>query len=324
MKKRPRRLRKNPAIRSLVKENNLMVEDLIYPFFVIPGKNKKEEISSLPDNYHFSIDLLLDEIEKIIDLGIKSIILFGVPEDEDSKDEIGSEAWSETGIVQKAVKKIKTKYPELLVITDVCLCQYTSHGHCGIIKNGKIDNDATLPYISKTALSHAEAGADLVAPSDMMDGRIKAIRNILDDNGFTEVGIMSYSAKYHSSFYGPFREAAHSAPAFGDRSTYQMDPANSREALKEVKLDIKEGTDIVMVKPALSFLDIIYQVKENTNIPVAAYSVSGEYSMIKNAGEKGLCDEEAMMFEVINSIKRAGADIIITYFAKMLAQKIQS
>ncbi|MFW6270666.1 MAG: porphobilinogen synthase [Bacillota bacterium] len=320
MIKRPRRLRNSKAVRTLVRETNLRVDDLVYPLFVVPGKGIKEEISSLPENYHLSLDILLEEINKLVETGIRSVILFGVPAAEAEKDEKGSKAWADDGIVQKAIKMIKDKFPQLLVITDVCLCQYTSHGHCGIIKNGKIDNDATLPYLSKIALSHAEAGADMVAPSDMMDGRIKAIRETLDENNLTDVGIMSYSAKYNSSFYGPFREAAHSAPAFGDRSSYQMDPGNSREALKEVKLDIKEGADIVMVKPALSFLDIILKVKENTNIPVAAYSVSGEYSMIKNAASAGLCDEQSMMLEVITSIKRAGADIIITYFAKELAK----
>ena len=319
MKKRPRRLRQKESIRQLVQENKLMLNDLVYPVFAVPGKGIKEEISSLPEVYHFSPDRLLKEIEEIKNLGIKAIIIFGIPE---KKDEKGSRAWAEDGIVQKSVTMIKNKFPELLIISDVCLCGYTAHGHCGVVKDGHIDNDSTLSLITKTALSHARAGVDIVAPSDMMDGRVKAIRKTLDENDFENTGIMSYSVKYNSSFYGPFREAAHSAPSFGDRSGYQMDFANSREALKEIKLDLREGADIVMVKPALSYLDIIYQVKDNTNCPVAAYSVSGEYSLIKNGGEAEICDSKNMRNEVLTSIKRAGADIIITYFAKEIAKEI--
>ncbi len=317
MKKRPRRLRKKESMRKLVQENKLMLNDLVYPVFAVSGKGIKEEISSLPEVYHFSPDRLLKEIEEIRKLGIKAIIIFGIPKKKDKK---GSRAWAEDGIVQKSVTMIKNKFPELLIISDVCLCGYTSHGHCGVVENEQISNDATLSLLSKTALSHARAGVDIVAPSDMMDGRVKAIRETLDKNGFKDTGIMSYSVKYNSSFYGPFREAAHSAPAFGDRSEYQMDFANSREALKEIKLDLKEGADIIMVKPALSYLDIIYQVKKNTNHPVAAYSVSGEYSLIKNGGEADICDSKQMCEEVLTSIKRAGADIIITYFAREIAE----
>lgn len=322
----------------MVRETRLNVDDLIYPLFVVNGEGIKEEIKTLPDCYHMSLDILLEEIREIVALGIKAILIFGIPED---KDELGSSSWNDNGIVQRAVNKIKEKYPELLVITDICLCAYTSHGHCGIIKkqeniedeigNGKqdgkliqndksIDNDKTLEILAKIALSHAKAGADIVAPSDMMDGRVFEIREALDNGGYQDTAIMSYSAKYASSFYGPFRDAADSAPQFGDRSTYQMDYSNSREALREVKLDITEGADIVMIKPALSYLDIIKQTKEIVDIPVAAYSVSGEYAMIKQAAMAGLCDEQAMMKEVLTSIKRAGADIIITYYAKELAR----
>ena len=305
---RPRRLRKSENLRKLVRETQLHPNDFIYPLFVVPGQGIKKEIKSLPGNYHFSLDLLLKEIEQLRKLGLKAILLFGLPK---NKDEQGSAAWSDEGIVQQAVKKIKDNFPDLEIITDICLCAYTSHGHCGLIKNKEIDNDATLKVLQKTALSHARAGADMLAPSDMMDGRIKAIREALDQHDFQQKAIMSYSVKYNSSFYGPFREAAHSSPSFGDRASYQMDPANSREALKEALLDQQEGTDILMVKPALAFLDIIAQVKENTNLPLAAYSVSGEYSMIKQ-----MENEQEMMVEVLTSIKRAGADLIITYFAK--------
>ena len=321
MKKRPRRLRKKESLRKLVQENKLGINDLVYPLFAVPGQGIKKEINTLPEVYHFSVDKLLEEIKELRELGIKAIILFGVPEE---KNEIGSRAWAEDGIVQKSISKIKDRFPDLLIFSDICLCGYTSHGHCGVIKDDQIDNEATLPLLSKIALSHARAGVDFVAPSDMMDGRIAAIRETLDENDYEDTGIMSYSVKYNSNFYGPFREAAHSAPSFGDRSSYQMDYANSREALKEIELDLKEGADIIMVKPALSYLDIIYQVKQNTSTPVAAYSVSGEYSMIKNAGQSNICNGPGVRDEVLCSIKRAGADIIITYFAKEIAEQISS
>lgn len=312
MIKRGRRLRVNSAIRDMVRETTLSTKDFIYPIFVVEGENIKNEISSLPGNYHFSIDRLPEIIKEVEEANIGGIILFGIP---DHKDECGSEAYSENGIVQKAIKAIKSINKDLFVITDVCMCEYTSHGHCGIIHKSDVDNDETLEYLGKISVSHAKAGADMVAPSDMMDGRIGFIRNALDENGFKNVSIMSYSAKYCSAFYGPFREAANSAPQFGDRKTYQMDPANRREALREIEMDIEEGADIVMVKPALSYLDIIRDCRENFNMPVAAYSVSGEYAMVKAAGKLGLIDEERIMMEMLTSIKRAGAEIIITYYA---------
>lgn len=317
---RPRRLRANNQIRSLVRETELSVNDLIYPIFLVEGTNIKEEISTLPNNYHFSVDMLKEEIEELIELGIKSVILFGVPH---KKDEVGSEAYYEDGIVQRGIREIKKITKEILVITDVCMCQYTDHGHCGIIEDRMVDNDLTLEYLAKIALSHAKAGADMIAPSDMMDGRVAAIREVLDNNGYSNISIMSYSVKYASAFYGPFRAAAHSAPQFGDRRTYQMDPSNSDEAIREVELDIMEGADIVMVKPALSYLDIIRRVKDNFNVPIAAYNVSGEYAMIKAAAKAGLVDEKAIVKEMLTSIKRAGADIIITYFSKDLARWIK-
>ncbi|WP_313758032.1 porphobilinogen synthase [Tissierella sp.] len=317
---RTRRLRRNSSIRDMVRETKLSVDDFIYPLFIVEGENIKREISSMKGVYHFSIDKVLDEIKEIIDLGIKSIILFGIPND---KDNIGSEAYSSHGIIQRAIREIKKKFPEIYIVTDVCMCEYTSHGHCGIVLNtGYVDNDKTLPYLGKIALSHVEAGADMVAPSDMMDGRVGYIRKMLDENGFEMTPIMAYSAKYASAFYGPFREAADSAPQWGDRKSYQMDPANSNEAIREVMYDIEEGADIVMVKPALSYLDIIRRVKDNFNMPIAAYNVSGEYSMIKNAIENGLVGEEIIM-EVLTSIKRAGADIIISYFAKDVAKSFK-
>ena len=317
---RTRRLRRNPFIRDMVRETKLSLDDFIYPLFIVEGEDIKREISSMRGVYHFSIDKVLDEIKEIMDLGIKSIILFGIPND---KDSIGSEAYSSQGIIQRAIGEIKKKFPEIYIVTDVCMCEYTSHGHCGIVlDNGDVDNDKTLPYLGKIALSHAEAGADMVAPSDMMDGRIGFIRNILDENGYERVAIMSYAAKYSSSFYGPFREAAHSAPQFGDRKTYQMDIANGKEALREIEEDIIEGADIVMVKPALSYLDVIKSARENFDYPIAAYNVSGEYSMIKNAIENGIVGEEIIM-EVLTSIKRAGADIIISYFAKDVAKSFK-
>lgn len=317
---RPRRLRANDQIRSLVRETELSVNDLIYPIFLVEGTNIKEEISTLPNNYHFSVDMLKEEIEELIELGIKSVIVFGVP---NKKDEVGSEAYNKDGIVQRGIREIKKITNEILVITDVCMCQYTDHGHCGIIEDRMVDNDLTLEYLAKIALSHAKAGADMIAPSDMMDGRVAAIREILDNNGYSNISIMSYSAKYASAFYGPFRAAAHSAPQFGDRRTYQMDPSNSDEAIREVELDIMEGADIVMVKPALSYMDIIRRIKDNFNVPIAAYSVSGEYAMIKAAAKAGLVDEKAIVKEMLTSIKRAGADIIITYFSKDLARWIK-
>lgn len=317
---RTRRLRRNPSIRSMVRETKLSVDDFIYPLFIVEGENIKREISSMKGVYHFSIDMVLEEIKEIMDLGIKSILLFGIP---NNKDEVGSEAYSSQGIIQKAIREIKNKFPEIYIVTDVCMCEYTSHGHCGIVMdNGDVDNDPTLQYLGKIALSHAKAGADMIAPSDMMDGRVEYIRKILDENGFEMVPIMAYSAKYSSSFYGPFRAAANSAPQWGDRKSYQMDWGNSNEAIREVMYDIEEGADIVMVKPALSYIDIIQRVKDNFNMPIAAYNVSGEYSMIKMAIENGIVGEEVIM-EVLTSIKRAGADIIISYFAKDVAKSLK-
>jgi len=317
LNRRPRRLRSSKNIRDLVRETNLSAADFVKPLFVVNGENIREEISSMPDNYHLSLDQLQKEVERLLDLGIKAIILFGLPK---YKDAEGSSAWQQNGIVQKAVRRLKKEFPELLIITDLCLCQYTDHGHCGILEDGKIKNDATLSRLAKIALSHAEAGADMIAPSDMMDGRVAKIRQTLDENGFKEIGIMAYSAKYHSSFYGPFRDAAHSAPGQGDRSSYQMDAANSDEALREIELDVKEGADIIMVKPALSYLDIIQKASDNFNLPLAAYNVSGEYAMVKAAAEKGWIDEKSVALEILTSIKRAGADIIITYWADSAVQ----
>jgi len=314
---RPRRLRKNEALRSLVRETELSVNDLIYPLFIIHGQGVKEEIPSMPGQYQLSIDNLGAEIKEIVALGIPAVLLFGLPE---TKDEAASGAYDEFGIVQQAIREIKKLAPGLLVVTDVCLCEYMSHGHCGIIKDGEVLNDVTLELLAKTALSHAEAGADIVAPSDMMDGRVAAIRAQLDESGLTDIPIMSYAAKYASGFYGPFREAADSTPTFGDRRSYQMDPPNAMEALREVAMDIEEGADIVMVKPALSYLDVIAAVRSEFDYPLAAYNVSGEYSMIKAAGAKGWIDERKVTMEVLTGIKRAGADIIITYHAKEAAQ----
>jgi porphobilinogen synthase len=310
-------MRSNENIRRMVRETKLSPDDFIYPLFVTHGKGVKKEISSMPGNYQQSVDNLVKDCDEVKDLGIPAVILFGIPE---HKDEAGSEAYSDDGIVQRAIHAIKNKTPELIVITDVCLCEYTSHGHCGVIKGGKIENDATLELLAREALSHAKAGADMVAPSDMMDGRVGAIRKALDSGGFGDTPVMAYAAKYASSFYGPFREAAESTPQFGDRRSYQMDPPNSREALREVALDIEEGADIVMVKPALPYLDIIYQVKQQFNLPVAAYNVSGEFSMIKAAAQLGWLDGERAMMESLTSIKRAGADLILTYFAKEAAR----
>lgn len=312
MFKRYRRLRETSAIRDMVRETILNSNDFIYPIFVVEGENIKEEIPSLVGNYHWSLDRLPEVIDEVIAAGVKGIILFGLP---DEKDEIASSAFCEEGIVQRAIRKVKEISKELFVITDVCMCQYTSHGHCGVIKNERVDNDETLKYLAKIALSHAKAGADMIAPSDMMDGRVKAIRDILDENGFQHISIMSYSAKYSSAMYGPFRAAANSAPQFGDRSSYQMDPANGKEAMREIAADIEEGADIVMVKPAILYLDIIKEASMTFNMPIAAYNVSGEYAMIKNAGENGLIDEKRAALEMLTSIKRAGAKLIITYYA---------
>lgn len=315
--KRPRRLRISSTLRDMVRETSLDIKDLIYPLFVVPGNNIKEEIRSMPGVCHFSIDLLVEEVKDAYKLGIPAVLLFGIPS---HKDEFGSEAYDDEGIIQNAARIIKKEVPEIIVITDVCMCEYTSHGHCGIIENGYVLNDRTVELIAKTALSHVKAGADIVAPSDMMDGRIGAIRELLDKEGFVNTPVMAYSAKYASAFYGPFREAAQSAPQFGDRKSYQMDPANSNEALREIILDIEEGADIIMVKPALSYLDVIRRVKDNFNMPIAVYNVSGEYSMVKAAAQNGWLDEKTAVMEMLISMKRAGADMIITYFAKDVAK----
>lgn len=314
---RPRRLRKNAVIRRMVRETSLAPADLIYPMFVVEGKGVRSEISSMPGCFQESVDEAVKNAKEALSLGIPAVILFGIPE---HKDEQGSSAYDEHGVVQEAIRAIKDAAPELYVITDVCLCEYTSHGHCGIVEQGEVLNDPTLELLAREAVSHVRAGADMVAPSDMMDGRVAAIREALDEEGFSEVPIMSYAAKYASAFYGPFREAAESVPQFGDRRSYQMDPPNRREALKEVALDIEEGADIVMVKPALSYLDVISDVKTSFDLPVAAYNVSGEYSLIKAAGQLGWVDEDRAIMEVLVSIKRAGADLILTYHAKEAAR----
>jgi porphobilinogen synthase len=310
-------------MRRLVRETTLSIDNLVYPLFVRKGKGLKEPIKSLAGCFHFSPDTIAKEAQDVAKLGIPAVLLFGLPE---KKDKMGSEAWAEDGAVQTAVKRIKDAIPELVIITDVCLCAYTSTGHCGVIKESKIDNDATCELLAKVALSHAQAGADIVAPSDMMDGRVKAIREALEANDFKDVAIMSYAAKFASAFYGPFRDAAESAPdastGLADRKTYQMDPANARQALAEIALDIEEGADIVMVKPALSCLDIIYRARQRFDCPIAAYNVSGEYMMVQNSASAGHIDKDAAMLEVLTSIKRAGADIIITYFAKEAVSKI--
>jgi len=308
-------------MRRLVRETAVAVDNLVYPLFVRKGNRLKEPIKSMADCFHFSPDTIVKEAEDVAKLGIPAVLLFGLP---DKKDKIGSEAWAEDGAVQDAIRRIKKAVPELVVITDVCLCAYTSTGHCGVIKDAQIDNDATCELLAKISLSHAQAGADIVAPSDMMDGRVKAIREALEANSFKDVAIMSYSAKFASAFYGPFRDAAESAPdastGLADRKTYQMDPANARQALAEIALDIEEGADIVMVKPALSYLDIIYRARQRFDCPIAAYNVSGEYMMVCSAAQAGLVDKDAAMLEILTAIKRAGADIIITYFAKKMAQ----
>lgn len=315
---RLRRLRKNPLLRDMICETTISVDNLIMPLFVCPGNNISRAITSMPGNCQLSVDLLVKECDSLLEKGIHSILLFGIPE---YKDEHGLVACSDNGIVQQAIAAIKDQYhQDILIVADVCCCEYTTHGHCGTIVNGDVDNDLTLQTLALQSLSLAKAGADMIAPSDMMDGRVQKIRKTLDDNQYINIPIMSYSAKYASAFYGPFREAAGSVPKFGDRKTYQMNPANSNEAIREIELDIKEGADIVMIKPALSYLDIIARAKDTFNIPIAAYNVSGEFSMIKAAAANGWLDEQAVMMEVITSIKRAGADIIITYFAKDVAE----
>lgn len=313
---RPRRLRGNQLIRNMVRETRVSKNSLIYPMFVREGKNIKEEIPSLPGQYRYSPDQLLFELEQVQKAGVNSIMLFGIP---DHKDECGSSAWAEDGVVQTALRAARERFPELYLVTDVCMCEYTSHGHCGVLCGHDVDNDKTLPLLAKTALSHVQAGADMVAPSDMMDGRILAIRNELDSHGFVNTPIMSYAVKYSSCFYGPFRDAAGSAPSFGDRKSYQMDYHNIREGIKEAELDLQEGADILMVKPAMAYLDVVREVSQRFMVPTAAYSVSGEYSMIKAAAQKGWIDEAAMACETAVSIYRAGADILITYYAKELA-----
>ncbi len=317
---RPRRLRRTENLRRLIRETSLSVDHLIYPLFVLPGKAVKNPIPSMPGVFQLSVDELLKELKDVSELNIPGILLFGLPAGKDAR---GSEAHSDSGVVQKAVRAIKDKFPDLTVITDVCLCEYTDHGHCGILKGRDVDNDATLDVLAEAALSHARAGADIVAPSDMMDGRVGTIRGALEENGFQDVAILSYAAKYCSAFYGPFREAADSAPKFGDRRSYQMDPANSDEALREVDLDIAEGADIVMVKPALAYLDIIRRVRDECDRPVAAYNVSGEYSMIKAAAAQGWIDENRAMMETLTAIRRAGASFILTYFAKDAARLLR-
>lgn len=313
---RMRRLRRTPAIRDLVRETKLQLDDLVYPLFVVAGENVKNPVSSMPGVFQLSIANLLPEVREVVRLGIKAVLLFGIPA---HKDPAATGAYDPEGIVQLAVRALKDEFPELVVITDVCLCEYTDHGHCGVVQEGEVLNDVTLELLAKMAITHAESGADIVAPSDMMDGRVAAIRNALDDEGLTDTIVMSYSSKFASAFYGPFREAAESAPAFGDRKTYQMDPANLEEAVRESLLDIEEGADIIMVKPALPFLDVIHAVKQETRFPLAAYNVSGEYAMIKAAAANGWLDEQRAVLEAVTGIKRAGADLIITYHAKDIA-----
>ena len=312
MFRRGRRLRTNSVIRNLVRENSLSVDDFIYPVFVVEGNNIKREISSLKGNYHWSVDKLDELVKELNEAKVKSVILFGIP---DHKDCVGSEAYNDNGIVQKAIRRLKELNSNLYIITDVCMCEYTDHGHCGILDNHNVNNDKTLVYLGEIALSHAKAGADMVAPSDMMDGRIGYIREVLDKNGFESLPIMSYAAKYSSAFYGPFREAAGSAPSFGDRKGYQMDPANSREAMAEIEADLNEGADVIMVKPAMSYLDIVKEARDKINAPICVYKVSGEYAMVKNAGEAGLINEKLVASEMLLSMKRAGAKMIITYYA---------
>jgi porphobilinogen synthase len=322
---RMRRLRRTETLRRMVRETTLSVHDFIYPMFVVPGEKQRQEVASMPGVFRVSVDELVRDAEEVAKLGIPAVLLFGIPE---RKDEWGSEAYDENGIIQRAVRALKRAVPDLVVITDVCLCEYTSHGHCGVVRETpggfEVDNDATLELLAKTAVSQAAAGADIVAPSDMMDGRIKVIREALDENGFAHVPILSYAAKMASAFYGPFREAAESAPKFGDRRSYQMDFANKREALREIALDLEEGADIVMVKPALAYLDIIALARERFEVPIAAYNVSGEYAMVKAAAKMGWLDEDRIVWEILTAIKRAGADLIITYFAKEVAQRLRA
>jgi porphobilinogen synthase len=318
---RMRRLRQNDKLRGLVRETHLSVDQLVYPMFVSEGISEPREISAMPGIMQWPVDQLGREVQRIADLGIPAVLLFGIPND---KDEVGSQAYADEGVVQQAIRCLKQESPETLIITDVCLCEYTSHGHCGVIHNGTVQNDESLKLLAQMALSHAQAGADIVAPSDMMDGRVGVIRQTLDENNFSQIPVMAYSAKFASGFYGPFREAAGSTPQFGDRRSYQMDPANAREALREVDLDIEEGADIVMVKPALAYLDLIRQVRDHCDLPIAAYNVSGEYSMVKAAAQNGWIDEQRIVMEILTGIRRAGADIIITYFAPEVAQWLQS
>ena len=317
---RTRRLRMNAAIRDLVREQHVRIDELIYPMFVIEGENICSPVDSMPGICQYSTDRMWEELERVREAGIRGILIFGIP---DHKDETGSGAYDENGIIQKAVRLIKKRYPDLLVIADVCLCEYTSHGHCGLVKDGVILNDETLPLLAKTAVSYARAGADIIAPSDMMDLRVAAIRDALDENGFSQIPVMAYSAKFASAYYGPFRDAAHSAPGFGDRKTYQMDPANGREALREVEEDILEGTDLIIAKPALAYMDVIKEISQNYNIPIAAYNVSGEYSMVKAAAANGWIDEKKIVMENLTGLKRAGAKMIITYHALDAAKWIR-
>jgi porphobilinogen synthase len=316
---RPRRLRRTPELRRLVQETRLSVDDLIYPLFVCPGEGVRREVSSMPGVFTLSIDQLIEEAQEVKRLGISAVILFGIPE---RKDEVGSEAYAEEGIIQRAIRALKREVPGMIVIADTCLCEYTSHGHCGVVRDGEVLNDPTLELLARTAVSQARAGADIIAPSNMMDGFVAAIRRALDEAGFTHIPIMSYAVKYASAFYGPFREAAQSAPQFGDRRGYQMDPPNAREAVREAELDVEQGADILMVKPALPYLDIIRLLRERFPVPVAAYQVSGEYAMIKAAARLGWIEEERVVLETLIGIKRAGADMILTYFAKDVARRL--
>jgi len=317
---RPRRLRRTPALRRMVRETTLAPDNFMFPLFVCPGKGVKREVSSLPGQFHFSADEVVREAEEVAKLGIPSVILFGLPE---KKDEVGSEAWHEGGVVQRALKAIKKAVPELVLAVDACFCEYTTHGHCGVVVQGEIDNDATLDNLARAALSYARAGADLVAPSGMMDGFVGFLRESLDEENFEQVGLLAYSAKFASGYYGPFRTAVDSTPAFGDRAGYQMDPANVREAMRELALDVEEGADIVMVKPALAYLDVIAEARSEFDVPIAAYNVSGEYAMLKAAAEKGWIDYDRVMMETLTSIRRAGADIILTYHAKEAARLLR-
>jgi porphobilinogen synthase len=318
---RPRRLRRNENLRRMIRETELSVNDLVYPLFAVPGKGVKKPIHSMPGHYQMSVDNLVKEVGAARNLGIPAVLLFGIP---DKKDENASGAYAKEGIIQRSVREIKNKVPDIVVITDLCFCEYTSHGHCGVVKDGDVDNDATLEMLAETAVSQAKAGADIVAPSAMMDGQVEAIRDGLDEAGLEQIPVMAYSAKYASSFYGPFREAAESAPQFGDRKAYQMDPANSDEAMREISLDVEEGADIIMVKPALAYLDVIRRAKDEYDLPLAAYNVSGEFAMIKAAAQMGWLDGERAMMEVLTAIKRAGADMILTYFAPEAAKVLQN